>query len=128
MKKSHCTSRAVFLFCFCCDTTLVHASFGDLTNAKVWFWGLIFFKQQISCSCKSLSLLNIFLHSAELYGFSLFEYLVTIMTLEPYFQFLFQKGLFFPPLLFWSCAFISCRNFIKAWPKKATSFEGSCLS
>ena len=23
-------------FLFCCDTTLVHASFGDLTNAKVW--------------------------------------------------------------------------------------------
>ena len=34
MKKSHRTSRAVFLFCFCCDARSMQATFGDLTNAK----------------------------------------------------------------------------------------------
>ena len=36
MKKSHRTSRAVFLFCFCCDARSMQATFGDLTNANVW--------------------------------------------------------------------------------------------
>ena len=35
MKKSHRTSSAVFLFCCCCDTRLMHATFGDLTNENV---------------------------------------------------------------------------------------------
>ena len=37
MKKSHRTSRAVFLFCFCCDARSMQATFADLTNANVWF-------------------------------------------------------------------------------------------
>ena len=36
MKKSHRTSRAVFLFCFCCDARSMQATFADLTNANVW--------------------------------------------------------------------------------------------
>ena len=39
MKKSHCTSRAVFLFCFCCDARSMQATFGDLTNENVWQLG-----------------------------------------------------------------------------------------
>ena len=35
MKKSHRTSRAVFLFCFCCDARSMQATFADLTNANV---------------------------------------------------------------------------------------------
>ena len=33
MKKSHRTSRAVFLFCSCCDARSMQATFADLTNA-----------------------------------------------------------------------------------------------
>ena len=35
MKKTHCTSRAVFLFCLCCDARSMQATFADLTNANV---------------------------------------------------------------------------------------------
>ena len=37
MKKSHRTSRAVFLFCFCCDARSMQATFADLTNANVCY-------------------------------------------------------------------------------------------
>ena len=36
MKKSHRTSRPVFLFCFCCDARSMLVTFGDHTNANVW--------------------------------------------------------------------------------------------
>ena len=36
MKKYHRTSRAVFLFCFCCDARSMQATFADLKNANVW--------------------------------------------------------------------------------------------
>ena len=49
LHKQGCLS----FFCFCCDTTLVHASFGDLTNAKVW------------CSSKNVFLIPKNKHSVE---------------------------------------------------------------
>ena len=36
MKKSHRTSRAVFLFCFCCDARSMQATSGDPTKENVW--------------------------------------------------------------------------------------------
>ena len=38
MRKSHRTSRPVFLFCFCCDARSMQATFGDLTNENVCFF------------------------------------------------------------------------------------------
>ena len=35
MRKSHCTSRAFFLFCFCCYARSMQATFGDPTNENV---------------------------------------------------------------------------------------------
>ena len=36
MRKSHRTSRAVFLFCFCCDARSMQATSGDPTKENVW--------------------------------------------------------------------------------------------
>ena len=43
MKKSHCTSRAVFLFCFSCDARSMQAAFADLTNANVWYVTFLYY-------------------------------------------------------------------------------------
>ena len=56
MKKSHRTSRAVFLFCFCCDARSMQATFADLTNANVCFTAQM---KAIGRLCSGLDLLSI---------------------------------------------------------------------